>query len=64
MNLRRPLEYLISSPPPNHLWLNSMVTRNIGGDIGLLVIDVKRVETTGRNRDTARRARNTMGYRK
>jgi hypothetical protein len=56
----------------NHLWLNSMITRNIGGDVGLLVKDVRHVETTGRNRETtwprhgdrdaARRERNTKGY--
>jgi hypothetical protein len=39
----------------NHLWLNSMVTRNVGGNVGLLVKDVRHVETTGvtgRNRET------------
>ncbi|KAN0120489.1 hypothetical protein V8E52_004316 [Russula decolorans] len=51
-----------------------MVTRNVGGDVGLLAKDVRHVEITGRNRelettwprlgdqDAARRARNTMGY--
>jgi hypothetical protein len=49
-----------------------MITRSIGGDVGLLVKDVRHIETTGMNRETtwprlgdrdaARRAKNTMGY--
>jgi len=56
----------------NRIWVSSMVDRNIGGDVSLLLKDVRHVEVTGRNReptwarpgdrDAARRSRNTMGY--
>lgn len=59
-------------PYKNRIWISSMVDRNIGGDVSLLVSDVRHFEVTGRSRETtlprrgdrdgSRRSRNTMGY--
>ena len=49
-----------------------MVSRNLGGDVSLMVKDIRHVEKTGRRRDRTwaldgdregmRRSQNTMGY--
>lgn len=56
----------------NRIWMNSMLSRNIGGDVSDLVRDVRFLEVSGRQRDNTwpqpgdreaqRRSRNTMGY--
>ncbi|KAJ7173524.1 hypothetical protein C8R46DRAFT_892769 [Mycena filopes] len=56
----------------NKLWMSSMSKRDIGGDVALMVADVRRFESTSRVRDTTwakkgdresrRRVQNTMGY--
>ncbi|KAJ7182021.1 hypothetical protein C8R46DRAFT_1027825 [Mycena filopes] len=55
----------------NKLWMSSMSKRDIGGDVALMVADVRRFESTSRVRDTTwakkgdkesrRRVANTMG---
>ncbi len=59
-------------PKKNSIWIKSMVDRNVGKDICLFVQDIRRVEVTGKQRETTwarvgdkegqRRVRNTMGY--
>ena len=59
-------------PFRNKIWVNSMVDRNLGGDVSQFLGDVRHVEKTGRKRDTTwaqkgdregqHRSRNTMGY--
>ena len=59
-------------PHENRIWINSMVSQDIGGDVSRLVQDVHYVEKTGTWRprtwpragdhEAARRSRNTMGY--
>ena len=59
-------------PHRNQIWMKSVVSQNLGGDISLLVKDIRYVEETGRRRDRTwaragdhegmRRSQNTMGY--
>ncbi|KAJ7212430.1 hypothetical protein C8J57DRAFT_1539109 [Mycena rebaudengoi] len=59
-------------PHRNKLWMSNVVKRNIGGDAGKMVADIRRFESTARARDTTwakkgdresiRRMQNTMGY--
>ncbi|KAJ7466979.1 hypothetical protein FB451DRAFT_1178236 [Mycena latifolia] len=59
-------------PHRNKLWMSSIVKRNIGGDVGQMVADIHRFESSSRVRDTTwapkgdkearRRMQNTMGY--
>ena len=59
-------------PHRNPIWINSMASRNLGGDVSLMVKDIRYVEQTGRRRDRTwaqagdregmRRSQNTMGY--
>jgi hypothetical protein len=59
-------------PHKNGIWINSMVSQDIGADVSQLVQDVHYIEKTGtwrprtwpRSGDykAARRSRNTMGY--
>jgi hypothetical protein len=59
-------------PHRNAIWITSMTSQNIGGDVSHFIHDIRRFEITGRTRDTTwgragdrlsiRRARNTMGY--
>lgn len=56
----------------NRIWMNSMLSRNIGGDVSDLVRDVRFLEVSGRQRDNTwaqpgdreaqRHSQNTMGY--
>jgi hypothetical protein len=59
-------------PHRNRIWINSIASRNLGGDVSLMVKDIRYVEQTGRRRDLTwahagdregmRRSQNTMGY--
>lgn len=59
-------------PHHNRVWINSMVDRNIGGDVSQLVKYIRHMESTGRcrrntwprtgDREAIRCSRNTMGY--
>ena len=59
-------------PHRNHIWINSIASRNLGGDVSLMVKDIRYVEQTGRRRDLTwahagdregmHRSQNTMGY--
>lgn len=56
----------------NQIWMRSILSRNIGGDVSDLVCDIRRLEVTGRHRDNTwapagnreaqRRSKNIMGY--
>ncbi|KAJ7763643.1 hypothetical protein DFH07DRAFT_1018375 [Mycena maculata] len=56
----------------NSIWMSSILRRNIGKDVSLMVADIERYESTGRKRDNTwgkkgdkeanRRVANTMGY--
>jgi hypothetical protein len=56
----------------NPIWMRSILSQNIGGDVSDLVHDIRRLELTGRQRentwapagdhDAQCRSRNTMGY--
>ncbi|KAJ7679837.1 hypothetical protein B0H17DRAFT_1138976 [Mycena rosella] len=59
-------------PHGNRLWMSSIVKRDIGQDVSLMVADINRHELTAQTRDTTwpkkgdkegqRRSQNTMGY--
>ncbi|KAJ7763778.1 hypothetical protein B0H16DRAFT_1801158 [Mycena metata] len=59
-------------PHRNKLWMSSIARRNIGADVGQMVADIRRFESTAHVRDTTwakkgdkddrRRKENTMGY--
>ncbi|KAJ7736509.1 hypothetical protein B0H14DRAFT_3168420 [Mycena olivaceomarginata] len=59
-------------PHGNWLWMSSIVKRNIGCDVSLMVADINRHEFTAQTRDTTwpkkgdkegqRRSQNIMGY--
>lgn len=59
-------------PYRNGIWMRSLTSRTVGGDVSELVHDVRWLENTGRRRDNTwaapgdhtaqRRSRNTMGY--
>ncbi|KAJ7827246.1 hypothetical protein B0H14DRAFT_3144671 [Mycena olivaceomarginata] len=56
-------------PHGNRLWMSSIVKRNIGCDVSLMVADINRHEFTAQTRDTTwpkkgdkDRSQNTMGY--
>jgi len=59
-------------PHKNRIWINSIMSQDIGADVSHLVKDVQHVEKTGRrrprtwaragDREAARTSRNTMGY--
>lgn len=56
----------------NRLWMGSIIRRKIGQDVSLMVGDVRRYESSRRNRDNTwgkegdseanRRVANTMGF--
>jgi hypothetical protein len=56
----------------NLIWMSSIVKRNVGKDVSLMVADIRRYESTGQKRDNTwgkrgdkeanRRVANTMGY--
>ncbi|KZP18478.1 hypothetical protein FIBSPDRAFT_592713 [Athelia psychrophila] len=59
-------------PYCNSVWMRSITTRDVGADMHNLVLDIRRHESTGRQRDNTwaatgnpeaqRRAQNTMGF--
>ncbi|KAF8209912.1 hypothetical protein K438DRAFT_1960133 [Mycena galopus ATCC 62051] len=59
-------------PQRNKLWMSSVVKRDIGADVGHMLDDIRRFESTSQTRDTTwakgkdkvsrRRVQNTMGY--
>jgi hypothetical protein len=60
-------------PHQNRIWMSSMIKQDVGRDVGNLVKDIHRYETSSRVRDTTwarkkgdkeeqRRIKNTMGY--
>lgn len=59
-------------PHRNGIWMRSITTRDVGADVHNLILDIRRHESTGRQRDNTwaatgnpeaqRRAQNTMGF--